>query len=279
MSVSVVLKAGLVALSLYAAVAAATFFFQRHLLFFPSFTYEFSPSDAGLSYEQVWVNTEDGERLHGWLIAAQPDSAGQGTVLFFQGNAGNKASRIPLAANLSNAGYSVFLVDYRGYGQSTGQPPTEGGLYADALASWRFLVDGRGIDPNNIVLFGRSLGGGPATWLATQVDARALLLESTFTSVPNVAAYHYPILPVRWLARYQFDSLSRIVDIGMPVHVIHGRGDEVVPFEHGQRLYGAARSPKAFTATHDTHNRVSEETIRARLEALRGAGERPSPGT
>ena len=276
MSVSAVLKVGLVALSLYAAVAAATFFFQRHLLFFPSSTYGFSPSDAGLSYEQVWVNTDDGERLHGWLIAAQPDSAAQGTVLFFQGNAGNKATRIPLAADLSNAGYNVFLVDYRGYGQSTGQP-TEDGLYADALASWRFLVDERRIDPSNIVLFGRSLGGGPATWLASQVGARTLLLESTFTSVPNVAAYHYPILPVRWLSRYQFDSLSRIADVGMPVHIIHGRKDEVVPFEHGQRLHKAARPPKAFTATHDTHNRISEETTRARRQALQASAERQSP--
>lgn len=276
MSISAVLKVGLVALSLYAAVAAATFFFQRHLLFFPSATYGFSPSDAGLSYEQVWVSTDDGERLHGWLIDAQHDSAAQGTVLFFQGNAGNKATRIPLAADLANAGYNVFLVDYRGYGQSTGQP-SEAGLYADALASWCFLVDERRTGPSDIVLFGRSLGGGPATWLATQVDARALLLESTFTSVPDIAAHHYPILPVRWLSRYQFNSLSRISDVGMPVHVIHGRTDEVVPFEHGQRLHDSAREPKTFTATRDTHNRVSVETTRARLQALRASAERSSP--
>ena len=270
MSVSAVLKLGLVALSLYAAVAAATFFFQRHLLFFPSSTYGFSPSDAGLSYEQVWVNTDDGERLHGWLIAAQPDSAAQGTVLFFQGNAGNKATRIPLAADLSNAGYNVFLVDYRGYGQSTGQPSEEG-LYADAMASWHFLTDDRRIAPGDIAIFGRSLGGGPATWLATQVDARALLLESTFTSVPDVAAHHYPFLPVRWLSRFQFDSLSRIAGVGMPVHIIHGRTDEVVPFEFGKRLHDAAHEPKTFTATSDTHNRISKETTRARIRVLDNA--------
>jgi hypothetical protein len=248
-------------------VSAAAFVFQRHLLFFPSATYGFSPTDAGLDYEPVWVGTEDGERLHGWFIPTVQDSVLDMTVLFFQGNAGNKATRIPLARDLSTAGYNVLLVDYRGYGQSTGQP-SEKGLYADALASWRFLTGERGFDPGDIVIFGRSLGGGPATWLATRVDARALLLESTFTSVPDVGAHHYPFLPVRWLSRFQFDSLSRIAGVDMPVHIIHGRDDEVVPFEHGKRLHNAAHEPKSFTATGDTHNRISKETTRARIRAL-----------
>ncbi len=267
MSVSALLKVGLVALSLYAAVSVAAFVLQRDLLFFPSATYEFSPADAGLDNEQVWIDTEDGERLHAWFIPTERTTGAARTVLFFQGNAGNKATRIPLARELSTAGYNVLLVDYRGYGQSTGQLSEEG-LYADAMASWRFLVNERRIPPGDIVIFGRSLGGGLATWLATQVNARALLLESTFTSVPDVAAHHYPFLPVRWLSRFQFDSLSRIAEIDMPVHIIHGRTDEVVPFEHGKRLHHAAREPKTFTATGDRHNRISKETTRARLRAL-----------
>lgn len=270
MSLSALLKVGLVVLSLYAAVSVAAFVFQRHLLFFPSATYGFSPTEAGLDYEQVWIDTEDGERLHAWFIPAGRESGAEGTVLFFQGNAGNKATRVPLARELSGAGYNVLLVDYRGYGQSTGQP-SEQGLYADVMASWRFLTDERRTAPGDIVIFGRSLGGGPATWLATQVEARALLLESTFTSVPDVAAHHYPFLPVRWLSRFQFDSLSRIAEVDMPVHVIHGRTDEVVPFEHGKTLHDAARKPKTFTATGDTHNRITMETMRARLQALESA--------
>jgi uncharacterized protein len=270
MSLSAFLKVGLFALSLYVAVSIAAFVFQRHLLFFPSPTYGFSPTDAGLNYEQVWIDTEDGERLHAWFIPTERETGAEGTVLFFQGNAGNKATRIPLARELSTAGYNVLLVDYRGYGQSTGQPSEEG-LYADAMASWHFLTDDRRIAPGDIAIFGRSLGGGPATWLATQVDARALLLESTFTSVPDVAAHHYPFLPVRWLSRFQFDSLSRIAGVGMPVHIIHGRTDEVVPFEFGKRLHDAAHEPKTFTATSDTHNRISKETTRARIRVLDNA--------
>jgi len=127
---------------------------------------------------------------------------------------------------------------------------------------------GAGIAPSDIVLLGRSLGGAPATWLATQVTPRALVLESAFTSVPDVAAHHYPFLPARWLSRIQFDNLTRIRDLDMPIAVIHGTEDEVVPFSHGRQLFEAASEPKHFVETTARHNGPMAATDRGRAEAL-----------
>lgn len=261
------LTGGLVLASLYAALVLVAFAFQNQLLFFPSADHIMTPRDMGLSFQDVRIPTSDGERLHGWMIPALNDEEPEGTILFFHGNAGNISSRVPLARGLAELGYDVFLLDYRGYGKSTGRP-TEKGLYNDAQAAWQYLTTDRSVRGKNIVIYGRSLGGGPAAWLATQVQARALVLESTFTSVPDIAAHHYPFLPVRWLSRTRFDTESRIARIDMPVHIIHGRNDEVVPFEHGEALYASAHSPKTFTATGDSHNQTGIETMRARAKAL-----------
>lgn len=271
------LTGGLVIASLYAALVLVAFAFQNQLLFLPSSDHVMTPPDMGLSFEDVRISTSDGERLHGWMIRALNETRSQNaedparTILFFHGNAGNISSRVPLARGLAELGYDVLLVDYRGYGRSTGRP-TEEGLYEDARAAWQYLTTDRSVPEGDIIIYGRSLGGGPAAWLATQVQARALVLESTFTSVPDIAAHHYPFLPVRWLSRIRFDTASRVGQVGMPVHIIHGRNDEVVPFEHGEALHASARSPKSFTATGDSHNQTSMETTQARAKALRAPG-------
>lgn len=272
------LTGGLVIASLYAALVLVAFAFQNQLLFLPSSDHVMTPSDMGLSFEDVRIPTSDGERLHGWMVRALNETRAQnaedsdGTILFFHGNAGNISSRVPLARGFAELGYDVLLVDYRGYGKSTGRP-TEEGLYDDARAAWQYLTADRSVPENDIVIYGRSLGGGPAAWLATQVEARALVLESTFTSVPDIAAHHYPFLPVRWLSRIRFDTESRVGRVEMPVHIIHGRNDEVVPFEHGEALHASARSPKSFTATGDSHNQTSMETMQARAKALRASSQ------
>ena len=188
----------------YLAVAGLAFAFQDQLLYFPSRTLVTTPDRYGLAYETVHLDTADGERLHGWWIPA--DDA-RGTLLFFHGNAGNISGRLESVKQFHQLGLNVLIIDYRGYGQSTGSPSEEG-LYRDAEAAWQHAVTQRGIDPSRIVIFGRSLGGGPATWLATQHDAGALLLESAFTSVPDMAAHHYPWLPARQLTTTQFDNRS-----------------------------------------------------------------------
>jgi fermentation-respiration switch protein FrsA (DUF1100 family) len=234
----------------YLAVAGLAFAFQDQLLYFPSRTLVTTPDRYGLAYDTVHLDTEDGERLHGWWIPA--DDA-RGTLLFFHGNAGNISGRLESVQQFHQLDLNVLIVDYRGYGQSTGSPSEEG-LYRDAEAAWQYLVGQRGIDPSRIVIFGRSLGGGPATWLAMQHAAGALLVESAFTSVPDVAAHHYPWLPARLLTTTQFDNRSRIDQIGMPLLVIHSRGDNVIPFHHGRDLFESAREPKQFLEIDGNHN-------------------------
>jgi len=244
----------------YGAIVGLAFAFQDQLLFQPSSRLLATPDDAGMAYETVHLPTEDGETLHGWWIPA-PDVSretgpGEGaapTLLFFHGNAGNISGRLESTQQFHNLGLNVLIVDYRGYGQSTGSP-SEAGLYKDAAACWAHLTDERGIAPADIVVFGRSMGGGPATWLAARHPPGALILESVFTNVPDVGAHHYSFLPVRALATNQFDNESRVPEIEAPTLHIHSRGDRVVPFELGRRVYEAAAEPKQFLEIQGGHN-------------------------
>lgn len=224
--------------------------FQDQLLYFPSRSIVATPDQYGLVHETVHLATEDGKRLHGWWVSA--DEA-RGTLLFFHGNAGNISGRLENVRQFHRLGLNVLIFDYRGYGQSTGTP-SENGLYRDAEAAWQYLIAERSIEPGRVVIFGRSLGGGPATWLATQHAAGALLLESAFTSVPDMAARHYPWLPARRLTTTQFDNRRRIDQIDMPLLVIHSRRDNVVPFDHGRALFESAREPKQFLEISGSHN-------------------------
>lgn len=249
----------------YAAIAGLAFAFQDQLLFQPSDRLRATPDDAGMDHETVRLDTDDGETLHGWWIPA-PDvsreTGARGTLLFFHGNAGNISGRLESVQQFHNLGLNVLIVDYRGYGQSTGSP-SEAGLYKDAATCWAHLTDTRGIAPEDVVLFGRSMGGGPATWLATRHRPGAVILESVFTNVPDVGAHHYSFLPVRALATNQFDNESRVAEIEAPTLHIHSRGDRVVPFELGRRVYEAAAAPKQFLEIQGGHNDgflVSSET-------------------
>jgi len=223
---------------------------QSRLVFFPTRAIDATPDRAGLAYEDVWLQTEDGLRLHAWWVPAEP---ARGTVLFFHGNAGNISHRLPSLQTFHRLGFNTLIFDYRGYGQSEGRP-SERGTYLDAEAAWRHLVQDRGIGPDRVVLFGRSLGGAVAAGLAERHTPAALILESTFTSVPALAAEMYPFLPVRWLARIRYDTLDRLSRIDAPVLVVHSRGDDLIPFRHGQQLWEAARGPKEFLEISGSHN-------------------------
>ena len=186
----------------YGALLALLVWFQPKLVYFPlKGAYEVTPQALGLAFERVTLATEDGERLAAWWIPA-PKPA-RGTVLLFHGNAGNMSHRIDYAKMFYGLGYNTVLVDYRGYGDSTGEP-SEQGTYRDAVASWQWL-SARGIPAQDIVIFGESLGGGVATWLAVQHPPRALILASTFTSIPDLGAQVYPWLPVRWISRIHYN--------------------------------------------------------------------------
>lgn len=229
------------------------FVFQSHLLFQPTRALPRTPDALGLPYETVRIATDDGETLHGWWMPADRTRPSRGTLFFFHGNAGNIAGRLENARQFHQMGLNVLLFDYRGYGQSSGAPSEEG-LYRDAEAAWAWLTDVRGVASADITIFARSMGGGPASWLAAHTDPKAVILESVFTSVPDVAAHHYPFVPVRWLARTQFDVRSRVPDLEARLLVIHSRADRIVPFSHGQQLYDAASEPKQFLEIDGGHN-------------------------
>jgi fermentation-respiration switch protein FrsA (DUF1100 family) len=237
----------------YLALLLFVFVGQSGMLYLPdlpSRELATTPRAIGLAYEDVRLRTEDGVQLHGWFIpAAQP----RGTLLFFHGNAGNISHRLDSIRIFNELRLSVFIFDYRGYGQSEGSP-SEAGTHRDAIAAWRFLTEERGVAPQRIVLFGRSLGAAVAAWLATQREPGALILESAFTSVPDVAAEYYWWLPVRLLARFDYATRDYVGAARCPVLVVHSPDDEIIAFKHGEAIFAAAREPKELLRLRGSHN-------------------------
>lgn len=260
----VVLLVVLVPAGLYLLYAAFLFFFQAKFVYYPQDKLWSTPASIGLPYEPVSLVTSDGITLSAWFVPAEDP---RGTVLFCHGNAGNISHRLESIEIFYQLDLNVFIFDYRGYGQSAGRP-SEQGTYGDAEAAWTYLVQERGIAPSDIVLFGRSLGGAVAAWLAQERAPGALILESTFTSVPDLAAKLYPIFPVRLLARFRYDARHYLANVDCPVLVVHSPDDELIPFEHGQALYEAAGTPKEFLQIGGTHNEGFIQSGRRYREGL-----------
>ena len=221
-----------------------------HLPHLPSREVEATPQRIGLAFEPVSLLTDDGVKLEGWFV---PHEKPRATLLFFHGNAGNISHRLDSLLLFNSLGLSVFIFDYRGYGASEGRP-SEKGLYRDAMAAWRYLTEKRAIPGDEIILFGRSLGGAVAAYLAAEHAAMGVVLESTFTSVPDLAAELYPWLPVRWLSRYHYNTLERMSSMRNPVMIAHSRNDEIIPFRHGRLLFERVPEPKRFLELNGDHN-------------------------
>jgi len=237
----------------YGVLLGYVYFFQARLIYFPNIGGGFAgatPSDIGLSYEDVVFKTSDGLLLHGWYVSTDQE---RGVVLFFHGNAGNISHRLDSIAIFHGLGFPVFIIDYRGYGRSEGKTD-EQGTYRDAEAAWLHLIEDRGIDPGKIIIFGRSVGASIAAWLASRTNPAALIIESAFTSAPDLGRHHYWFLPVRALARIRYDTQSYIERVSAPTLVVHSADDEIVPFVNGKKLFARAREPKAFVEIHGGHN-------------------------
>lgn len=243
---------------------AILFVFQSYFVYYPSRRLEASPDQVGLNYESVYFTTEDGLRLHGWYV---PAARVRATLLFFHGNAGNISFWLYSLKIFNQLDVDTFIIDYRGYGLSEGRP-TESGTYRDAMAAWRYLTVERGIPGKRIILFGQSLGAAIATWLATQVQPAALIIESAFTSVRDVARKHYPLWPASLLVWIQYPTIDRIAQVACPVLIVHSRSDEIVPFAHAEHLLKAAREPKAFLELMGGHNDGFRVTGRDYLAGL-----------
>ena len=236
----------------YAAIVMVLFLFQSRLVYFPNIGREFSatPQAYGLDFESVNIPTDDGETLHAWWVPAKD---ARGTILFFHGNAGNISHRIDYLLMFRKLGYATLIFDYRGYGNSTGSP-SEAGTDRDAAAAWRWLTQTRGLRPEEIVYVGESLGAAVASGLAVRHPPRALVLLSTFTSVPDLGAKIYPFIPVRLISRYSYDNRAHVRQIKVPVLVAHSRQDDIIPFAHGQEIFLAANEPKQFLEMSGGHN-------------------------
>ena len=241
------------AVSIYLLLGVMLFFMQERMIFLPRLPgrqLEATPRDVGFDYVDVNFKTADGLTLHGWYIYARNP---RGTVLFLHGNAGNISHRLDSVAIFHELGFNTFIIDYRGYGQSEGKPG-EQGTYLDADAAWQHLLTERGEDPARIVVFGRSLGGAVAAWLATKHKPAALIVESSFTSVAEMAAHLYPYVPVRFILRLRYPVIDFVSRITCPVLIVHSRDDEIIPFAMGKALYRAAPGPKAFLELAGDHN-------------------------
>jgi hypothetical protein len=239
------LRGCLLALICYLVVLGVMMFFEESLIFFPARYPEGDWQPEGLNFEDAWFQAADGTRIHGWYV---PHGDPRAVVLFCHGNAGNLSGRAETLHVLHDlVGVSVLIFDYRGYGRSEGKPD-EAGVLADARAARAWLAQRAAVDQSEIVLMGRSLGGAVALDLAAADGARALVLESSFTSIPDVAAYHYPWLPVHWAMRTRLDSLGKIAAYHGPLLQSHGDADTIVPYRLGRRLFEAAHEPKKFVS-------------------------------
>ncbi|TVS12287.1 MAG: alpha/beta hydrolase [Planctomycetaceae bacterium] len=288
------LRLVLLGVAVYFSVVFMLAFLQRSLIYFPARAASIRPADAGLSEDRVsavQITSDDGLTLHGWQVSptphtpspiedATPGNAIEGpAILYFPGNAGHRGYRGDELRTLADLGADVFLIDYRGYGENAGRP-TEANLTRDAMSVWRYLVETRGIDPSQIILFGESLGGGVAVRLAADAcrDGSApggLILRSSFSSLVDVAAHHYPWMPVRLLLLDRFESQQHIADVTSPILMIHGSRDSIAPIRYARQLFDAAPMqsadghPKRFAeldgADHNDIPYVSPREYRAAM--------------
>ncbi|UCC44356.1 MAG: alpha/beta hydrolase [Candidatus Zixiibacteriota bacterium] len=237
-------------LGVVVALLAFLYFGQGKIIFIPSRSIDATPADAGLAYEDVYIEVDDGVQIHGWY-ARQNSSAP--TVLFCHGNAGNISHRISTAQMLNELGVNYLMFDYRGYGRSGGSPSEEN-AYGDAAAAYRWLRTEKGVPAESLFVFGRSLGGAVGVELSTAQDCAGLILESTFTSISDMGKRIYPFLPVKLLVRYRFASIEKMSRVKCPLLVAHSADDELIPYEMGKRLYEAGSEPKGFVEFSGGHN-------------------------
>ena len=247
----------IIALALfYIAAMIAIYFAQALFIYAPNIpTRELSstPADIGLAFEEVTLRTADNEKLHGWFIpAVSTNNQLEKTVLFMHGNAGNISHRLETIRFYHQLGLNFFIFDYRGYGQSTGNT-SEAGTYLDAAAAWDYLIGEQNMDAEQIIIAGRSLGGGIASELANNVTPAMLILESTFTSMPDASKKHYPFMPISIILKHRYETLNKLKNISCPIVIVHSRNDEVIPFSHAEINFERANQPKKFIELRGGH--------------------------
>lgn len=226
------------------------YLFQSKLIFLPSSDLLVTPREAALQAEDVWIDTSDGERLHGWYF---PNDSTEYIVILSHGNAGNISNRIDIAKFLQETGFSALIYDYRGYGQSSGEPSEEG-LYKDIEAVVNFLKMDIGYTEQKMIMYGRSMGGAVASFAATQFNVGGLVLDSAFKNIKSMVSELYPFIP-SFLASYEFPTEQHVKQLtDTPIMIMHSPNDTIVDISHGKALFGTANDPKTFVELRGGHN-------------------------
>lgn len=223
--------------------------FENAMLYVPDPVLTAHPGTYGLAHEELDIKARDGARVHGWFIV---NAATSPVILACHGNGGNISNRLDKLLIFRRAGASVLLFDYRGYGKSRGSL-SEKGVYNDAEAAYSWLTAKKGIAPERIVVYGESLGGGPATQTALDKPCAGLILDSAFTSVAEMGKIVLPWFPSA-LIKTRYDNIGKLARLKVPILVMHSPQDDIIPFSMGKRLFDAAPMPKRFFEMKGNHN-------------------------
>ncbi len=228
---------------------------QRRLIFYPKRAIATTPAKLNMEYKQVWLpvptssndnQSADSQQVYGWWIPNSQNPAP--TILYLHGNGGNIGDRVDILRRFHQMGFAVFAIDYRGYGRSSGEFPSEKTVYEDAETAWKYLLQEQKIPPQKIAIYGHSLGGAIAIELAIRhPQMKGLIVEGSFTSIRDMIDdrnFIYQLFPVNWLLTQHFDSLGKVGQLQVPILYIHGEQDEVVPAHMSQTLYDATPQPK-----------------------------------
>jgi len=217
---------------------------ERRIIYHP-YKYpegNWSASSSLISKEDIHFVSNDGVSLHGWYF---PSKGSNRTLLWFHGNAGNITHRLDNIEMLKSLNLNIFIFDYRGYGKSKGEPSEEG-IYLDSQAAYDWLIDIKKIEPEEMILFGRSLGGICAVEVASKNPVAGIILESVFPSAEKMARKIFPVLPLGWAIKSKFDAIGKVPNLKIPKLFLHGTQDEIVPHKLGRELFSAAAEPKTF---------------------------------
>jgi uncharacterized protein len=233
----------------YAVYGGQLFLRQRAIVFRTSNTLIADPSSLGREFENVYITTSRGTRIHGWWIPGEPGSK---MILFFGGSIGNISRELATFSFLLSLGATVFAIDYPGFGLSAGRPG-ESGCYAAADAAWNYATQERRWSPENIIIMGRSVGVAVAAYAAARYDAAGLVCHSGLISVPDVAAARFPLLPTRYFCYIRFNAVREVARSRCPVLVLHSEEDRVIPAAHGYRIFEDAPPPKRFVELTGDH--------------------------
>ena len=258
----VILKLVLATIAIVSSLLLFLRYIETRTLFYPTKEISFLPDRANLKFQGVFFKTSDNVKLNGWFVHSE---GSEYTILFCHGNAGNISHRIEKLKFFNELGCSVFIIDYRGYGKSQGRP-SEGGFYKDAKAAYKYLLSRR-IFPDQIIGYGESIGGAVIVDLASREKMKAIILDSTISSVKDMIKCTYPFVPY-WVFSSRFDSESKIKSIKIPKLIIHSLNDEIVPYQLGKKLYEASPEPKDFLQIQGGHNSnfyESEELLRKKI--------------